>query len=571
VSPPVSSLALAPAVVPAETTLTPAPSQPIARAARAFGDAYPPVRQWPIRVAGVLLIASIVFYAPWLWRSMNRSLPWLSWPYVLANAFTLANWLLSVVNAWSRWVPEPRRVAAGAEPVVGVIIPTCGEPVPMVLRTIVSVLEQDWPRDRLVVVVSDDGHDPELEAAVEHYGVVYHSPPPRFAAGRDGAAKSGNLNSALALLDEIAPGVAYVETRDADDELPSLGFLRHAVGQLEADGGLAYVQTIKEAQVSPGDPFNNRDTTFYRSQLLARNAANAVFPCGSGLVWRRTALHDIGEFPTWNLVEHLQSGVEALRRGWRGLYVPIVGAVPQHSPEDVPNFYKQRGSWALDTVRLIVWRGLRGLNLRQRAQFLELFCFYLSGFTVLAYVPAIICALLGWMPLQTSAWGFAVHMLPIALAIELWLLTLTAPYNDRRRRQRRIPRPVAGADNVGGARPRLHEGDDPGGVERPEAQADVQGDAQVRRQALALAAHAPADDDRGLGRRRARLRPSLRRLPERGAVPRLRLLGRAEHHPAQQLHHPQLVRPLQSAGASQDHVRARLAERSSADRIGLDD
>jgi cellulose synthase/poly-beta-1,6-N-acetylglucosamine synthase-like glycosyltransferase len=440
VPPAASSAAFAPALVPTEPAWAPAPSQPIARAARAFGDAYPAVRQWPIRVAGVLLIASIVFYAPWLWRSMNRSLPWLSWPYVLANAFTLANWLLSIFNAWSRWVPEPRRVAAGAEPVVGVIIPTCGEPVPMVLRTIISVLEQDWPRDRLVVVVSDDGHDPELEAAVEYYGVVYHSPPPRFAPGRDGAAKSGNLNSALALLDEIVPGVAYVETRDADDELPSLGFLRHAVGQLEADGGLAYVQTIKEAQVSPGDPFNNRDTTFYRSQLLARNAANAVFPCGSGLVWRRTALHDIGEFPTWNLVEDLQSGVEALRRGWRGLYVPIVGAVPQHSPEDVPNFYKQRGSWALDTVRLIVWRGLRGLNLRQRAQFLELFCFYLSGFTVLAYVPAIICALLGWMPLQTSAWGFAVHMLPIALAIELWLLTLTAPYNDRRKRQRRVYR-----------------------------------------------------------------------------------------------------------------------------------
>jgi cellulose synthase (UDP-forming) len=440
VSPAASSAALAPAVVPTEPAWAPAPSQPIARAARAFGDAYPPVRQWPIRVAGVLLIASIVFYAPWLWRSVNRSLPWLGWPYALANAFTLVNWLLSVVNAWSRWVPEPRRVAAGAEPMVGVIIPTCGEPVRMVLRTVVSVLEQDWPRDRLVVVVSDDGHDPELEAAVEHYGVVYHSPPPRFAPGRDGAAKSGNLNSALALLDEIVPGLAYVETRDADDELPSLGFLRQSVGQLEADSGLAYVQTIKEAQVSPGDPFNNRDTTFYRGQLLARNAANAVFPCGSGLVWRRTALHDIGEFPTWNLVEDLQSGVEALRRGWRGLYLPIVGAVPQHSPEDVPNFYKQRGTWALDTVRLIVWRGLRGLNLRQRAQFLELFCFYLSGFTVLAYVPAIICALLGWMPLQTSAWGFAVHMLPIALAIELWLLTLTAPYNDRRKRQRRLYR-----------------------------------------------------------------------------------------------------------------------------------
>jgi cellulose synthase (UDP-forming) len=104
------------------------------------------------------------------------------------------------------------------------------------------------------------------------------------------------------------------------------------VGQLVADERVAFVQTIKEAQVSAGDPFNNRESMFYRGQMLARNASNAVFPCGSGLVWRRSALREIGEFPTWNLVEDVQSGVEALRRGWRGLYLPIVGAVGQHSP-----------------------------------------------------------------------------------------------------------------------------------------------------------------------------------------------------------------------------------------------
>ncbi len=82
------------------------------------------------------------------------------------------------------------------------------------------------------------------------------------------------------------------------------------------------MQTIKEAQVSAGDPFNNREAMFYRGQMLSRNAANATFPCGSGLVWRRAALGDIGLFPTWNLVEDLQSGIEALRRGWDSCYLP---------------------------------------------------------------------------------------------------------------------------------------------------------------------------------------------------------------------------------------------------------
>jgi cellulose synthase (UDP-forming) len=429
---------LASSVLPVLQWSAPAPSQPIALAARAFGDGYPPLRdRWRVRAAGLVLVAATVLYVPWMLASLNRGLPWLSWPFAVANLFTTAAALLAVFNAWSRHVPERRPLPPGVEPIVAVIVPTCGEPVPMVLRTVLSVFEQDWPADCLFVVVSDDGHDPKLEAALERLPVRYHSPPPRFSPGRDGAAKAGNLNSALAMIDAEYPGILYIETRDADDESGSACFLRQVIGQLEADGRLAFVQTIKEAQVSPGDPFNNRESIFYRGQMLGRNAANAVFPCGSGVVWRRSALREIGNFPTWNLVEDLQSGVEALRRGWRGLYLPIVGAVPQHSPEDVPSVYKQRGTWALDTVRLMIWGDLQGLNLRQRAHFIELLLFYLSSFTVLVYVPAIACSLLGWVPLESSSIGFLTHLLPLVLAMELWLLALNNPYNDRRQKQRR--------------------------------------------------------------------------------------------------------------------------------------
>jgi cellulose synthase (UDP-forming) len=414
-----------------------APSSPMARAARAFGDAYPAItRHWLLRGAGIAYLVSAAIYVPWLFSSLNHHLPWLSWPFLAANLFTLATTLLSIFNHWWRTVPEPHPLPRGHEPEVGIIVPCCGEPVPMILRTLASVLEQDWPREQMVIVVSDDGHDPALAHALESWPVLYHSPPPRFAPGRDGAAKAGNLNSAMGMLLAEHPGLSYIETRDCDDELGSNEFLRQTVGQLEHDERLAYVQTIKETQVSAGDPFNNREAMFYRGQMLSRNAANATFPCGSGLVWRRTALEDIGLFPTWNLVEDLQSGVEALRRGWHSCYLPIVGAMGQHSPEDVPNVYKQRGTWAIDTVRLMIWGDLRGLSPRQRAQFYELLCYYLHSFTVLVYVPSIIGALLGYLPFTASGASFLVHMLPMVLATEAWLLAINRPYNDRRRRQR---------------------------------------------------------------------------------------------------------------------------------------
>ena len=421
--------------------IAPAPASNIAKAARDFGDDYPPLRgQWRIRVAGLVLAFTTLFYTQWMLRSLNSAAPWLAWPFALANVFSMAYGLLAVFNAWSRRVPEPRPLPHGTEPPVGVIIPTCGEAVPMVLRTIASVFEQDWPADRLTVVVSDDGHDPDLELAVAGLPVIYHSPPDRFAPGRDGAAKAGNLNSALRLLDSTHPHIRYIETRDADDETGSNAFLRLTVGQLESDEKLAFVQTIKQAQVSPGDPFNNWEPMFYRGQMLARNAANATFPCGSGLVWRRTALREIGDFPTWNLVEDVHSGLEALRLGWHGMFLPIVGAVAQHAPEDVPNFYKQRGTWAIDTVRLMVWRRLKGLNLRQKAQFWEMLAFYLNAFTAFVYVPSVAFSLLGTSVLVAGGLGYLTHLLPLVIAVEIWLIILNLPYNDRRRRQRNLVR-----------------------------------------------------------------------------------------------------------------------------------
>lgn len=419
-------------------SIDPAPSSPIAVAARRFGDQYPlRVDNTAVRITATLLVASLLVYVPWLVLHLNHAVPWVTWPFLAAHVLTIASLLLTVANTWSRTVPPPRPLPVGTEPHVAVIIPTCGEAPSMVVRTVVSVIEQDWPLDRLTIVVSDDGHDPALRSALGDLPVRYHEPPDRFAPGRDGAAKAGNLNSAVALLDTEMPGLQYVETRDADDEVASASFLRLVLGQLEADEQLAYVQTIKEAQVSAGDPFNNRESMFYRNLMLAKNHANAVFPCGSGVVWRRDALRDIGEFPTWNLVEDLQSGLEALRRGWNGMYLPIVGAVGQHAPEDVPNVFKQRGTWAVDTVRLMVWGDHSGLSLRQRSHFAMTLLYYLTSFSTLTYIACVICSLLGASPVHDDSIRALWFILPFALANELFLVASNHPFNDRRTRQRR--------------------------------------------------------------------------------------------------------------------------------------
>lgn len=384
-----------------------------------------------IRLAGVAAAASAAFYVPWFVAHLDLGAAWLSIPFALANLLLALGVGLAVVNNWSRAVPDRHPVAPGDEPMVAVIVPTAGEPSDQVRRTVESVLDGDWPDDRLRIVVSDDAHADDIRTVVERIAadrprasIAYFRPPPRGSALRHGDAKAGNLNAALAL----TGGAAYVETRDADDEVGDRAFLREAVGQLVADPGVAFVQTVKESRTSPGDPFDNAQAHFFRGAMHARHASNAVFPCGSGLVWRRAALHDIGNFPTWNVVEDLESGIEALRRGWRGVYLPVVGALAQHAPEDIPVTYKQRGTWALDTMRLLIWRRLRGLSIRQRLHFYELGLFYLQSFATLVFV---LSPPLGFVfdayPLQTDLTDYLLHFWPFAVAVELVLAALNRP------------------------------------------------------------------------------------------------------------------------------------------------
>ncbi|HEV3046460.1 MAG TPA: glycosyltransferase [Solirubrobacteraceae bacterium] len=382
--------------------------------------------------AGLLLIVCAAWFVPWLVGHADLSRPWLSIPFLLATAIVALASVVSIVNRWQRAVPERHPVAEGQEPRIAVIVPTLGEPLNLLEATVRSVLDQDWPSERLWVLVSDDGHDPRVRALVNRVALAYpraslryHTPPKQGDPRRKGEAKAGNLNSALTLL---PADIEYVETRDADDLVGDRRFLREAVGQLLACERLAFVQTAKAGRVSHGDPFDNQQPHFFQCAMLSRYAANAVFPCGSGVVWRRAALHEIGDFPTWNLVEDLQSGLEALRRGWEGCYLPILGVYSQHSPEDLANFVKQRGTWALDTVRLTLWAPKRGLSLRQRLQFYELGLFYMQGPATLVFLLAPILGFaLHWYPVVTSTDGFVAHFWPFAVALELNLALVHRP------------------------------------------------------------------------------------------------------------------------------------------------
>jgi cellulose synthase (UDP-forming) len=353
------------------------------------------------RISAIIALLAYGIYISYILTGINFEYPLLSVLYIVFNLLALMLFALSIFNTWTAEIPRPILPPINSLPKVAVIIPTWSEPVDMIRNTVMSILQQDYPQNKIVLVISDDANNSQLaefsrqlQQQFPTTEIIYHIPPSKGDTARNGEAKSGNLNSAFELMKNRAD-LDFIETRDADDLVGHPLFLKLSLGHLMSDNDLAFVQSTKSSYHAPGDPFNNREDFFYRAIMLYKNGANAVFPCGSGLVWRKAALIDIGGFPSWNLVEDFQSGSEALRRGWKGMYIPILGALGQTAPEDIPNMFKQRGTWALDSIRFFLWGEKRGLSLEQKLHYYESGLMYL--FSAATYLYTFVLAAWLWL------------------------------------------------------------------------------------------------------------------------------------------------------------------------------
>jgi cellulose synthase (UDP-forming) len=336
-----------------------------------------------IQNAGLILVFANQMYA-----LVSISLAWLA-PQPIAILHAVAvSWnaavtCLSIFNQlWPRDERNPPPLPLDV-PEVAAVIPTYGEPVEVLEQVVQSVVRLTYPADKIHVYLSDDGRRPEVAQLAERYGIGY-------LLGPQQDAKAGNLNQALAAIQAAHPDCDLLLTQDADDTLAP-GFLQAVVGYF-SDSQVAFVQTPKDCIVPSGDLFGNREHIFFRTLQAGRNGANAAFACGSGVMWRISALQSIGGFSTWNLVEDLTTSYHLHSAGFTSRYHNEVFSVGL-APDDIPGILKQRGTWAVDTLRLFLfdnplWKQGK-LSLRQRMQYLEQGFFYLTSALITPFLFAV--------------------------------------------------------------------------------------------------------------------------------------------------------------------------------------
>jgi cellulose synthase (UDP-forming) len=329
------------------------------------------------RVLGRTLVAlntvAALVYFVWAFTILNWSVWYVSVPFYLAEVVALISTTLFCLLIWYPRYHRPEGPEARSSLSVDIFIATCGEPLEVLRPTVAAASAIDHPDT--TVYVLDDRASPEVERLALEHGCRY------LARVDRSDAKAGNLNFGLA-----HSGGDLILALDAD-QVPDRDIVRNLVGYFEFSR-IALVQTPQRYHLPEGDPFGNADELFFRVIQNSKDSANSAFSCGSGVMYRREAVEDVGGFSTWNLVEDLHTSLRLHDRGWRSVYhnYPLTTGT---APADIRSVYKQRSQWATDTMRMMFWDSplkRAGLDPKQKMQYFYIGLSYvISGFVLPVY------------------------------------------------------------------------------------------------------------------------------------------------------------------------------------------
>lgn len=298
-----------------------------------------------------------------------------------------------IINADPLRRPPPPLAAAADLPEVDVFVPTYNEDESILAMTLAAARQMDYPADKLIVWLLDDGGtdqkcadaDPAKAAAARQrridlqrlcgdLGCHY------LTRERNEHAKAGNLNNGLA----HARGDVVV-VFDAD-HVPFRSFLTETVGHFAQDPRLFLVQTPHaflnpdpvERNLRTFDRMPSENEMFYSVTQRGLDKWNGSFFCGSAALLRRTALDEAGGFSGITITEDCETAFELHSRGWTSVYVdkPLIAGL---QPDTLTDFIGQRSRWCQGMFQILMLKNplfQKGLEPIQKVAYLSSMTFW---------------------------------------------------------------------------------------------------------------------------------------------------------------------------------------------------
>ncbi|HEX4430473.1 MAG TPA: glycosyltransferase [Frankiaceae bacterium] len=249
-------------------------------------------------------------------------------------------------------VPDPTY-----QPMVSVHIMAYNEPPEILLATIKSVEQQDYPNFE-VIILDNNTPDKATWEPIEEY--CRDRPRLKFfhVAPLQGY-KAGACNRALRMYTD--PDAEIIALVDADDIVKPY-YLRETVSYF-CDEQIGFVQTCEGNRDYEGSRYYtacvDSYSGFYLAMMSSRQERDTVPFVGTMGLFRRSALEEVGGWNEWCISEDTEASLRVLKAGWSGLYIPRIfgrGVVP-------PTFAglnTQRHRWCFGGMQILRlhWRSL---------------------------------------------------------------------------------------------------------------------------------------------------------------------------------------------------------------------
>lgn len=344
--------------------------------------------------AAIVIIALTVAYL--IWRLTIFSEDWgFSLVFYVSEVLAFVLALVMICGAWNYRHREAIPPAASQK--VDVFLPVYKEPLEMIRQTVRAAVRIRYPHTTYVL---DDGNRDELRDLAEEFGAIYIRRP------NNQGAKAGNMNHALkqAKGDFIivfdADHVAQPESIEA-----LLGFFEdEKVGFVIAPQDYYNLDGLQFMHHGKGRIWHDQ-SRFYNVSQGCKDLNNCATSCGTGVIYRRSAIDLIDGFSELTITEDMHVSLLMHQAGYRSVYFneSIAYGV---APADLADYYRTRERWAHGNLHVLKsekpWKS-KGLTLKQRLSYIELGAIYLECWQqLLIFLVPILSIFFAWQPFEIT-------------------------------------------------------------------------------------------------------------------------------------------------------------------------
>jgi cellulose synthase/poly-beta-1,6-N-acetylglucosamine synthase-like glycosyltransferase/succinate dehydrogenase hydrophobic anchor subunit len=332
------------------------------------------------------------FQKPWLLLLLYCEIV-----YLFSSAFSTIDNLLPPSSRADLGLLDTSGKNARNCPTVDVFLPCCKEPTDVPVEAVKAAMAMDYPQDRFKVFVCDDGADDDLKVFCDAMGVESGGRVKYIRREKKKGVphhfKCGNMNNGLKFSD-----AEYVVMMDADMILHPT-YLRRLLPHIVSSPEVSYVQIPQAFYNLPrGDPLNDSCTMGYNRMLPHRDSLGTAFCIGTGVVFRRQHLDEIGGFQPQSITEDTMTSYVLLNKGYESVFLNETLQVGL-TPWTFEGYVKQRQRWAKGAIQQLAatWKECLGpksnLNLVQKFLYFNHTGYYFLCFNNLLLMGVLLGAL----------------------------------------------------------------------------------------------------------------------------------------------------------------------------------